>query len=86
VKAGKPEFKLELELIQSHMIQKPLLWVEVGAHAVRKRSECAEVVWAGAGVAWRLCVCCLLSLFGLSGAVSFLCVVLPRRGLCAKHR
>jgi hypothetical protein len=23
---------------------------------VRKRSECAGVVWAGAGVAWRLCV------------------------------
>jgi hypothetical protein len=36
------------------MTQKPLLWVEVGAHAVRKRSECAGVVWAGAGVdpAW----------------------------------
>jgi hypothetical protein len=49
----------ELELIQTHMTQKPLLWVEVGAHAVRKRSECAGVVWAGAGVAWRLCVCCL---------------------------
>ena len=51
--------ELELELIQTHMTQKPLLWVEVGAHAVRKRSECAGVVWAGAGVAWRLCVCCL---------------------------
>jgi hypothetical protein len=51
--------ELELELIQTRMIQKPLLWVEVGAHAVRKRSECAGVVWAGAGVAWRLCVCCL---------------------------
>jgi hypothetical protein len=44
--------KPELELIQPHMTQKPLLWVEVGAHAVRKRSECAGVVWAGAGVAW----------------------------------
>jgi hypothetical protein len=31
------------------MTQKPLLWVEVGAHAVCKRSECAGVVWAGAG-------------------------------------
>jgi hypothetical protein len=51
--------ELELELIQAHMTQKPLLWVEVGAHAVRKRSECAGVVWAGAGVARRLCVCCL---------------------------
>ena len=26
--------ELELELIQTHMAQKPLLWVEVGAHAV----------------------------------------------------
>jgi hypothetical protein len=25
--------ELELELIQTHMTQKPLLWVEVGAHA-----------------------------------------------------
>jgi hypothetical protein len=33
--------ELELELIQTHMTQKPLLWVKVGAHAVRKRSECA---------------------------------------------
>jgi hypothetical protein len=24
--------ELELELIQTHMAQKPLLWVEVGAH------------------------------------------------------
>jgi hypothetical protein len=31
--------ELELELTQAHMTQKPLLWVEVGAHAVRKRSE-----------------------------------------------
>jgi hypothetical protein len=30
-------FEHELELIQAHMTQKPLLWVEVGAHAVRKR-------------------------------------------------
>jgi hypothetical protein len=29
--------ELELELIQAHMAQKLLLWVEVGAHAVRKR-------------------------------------------------
>jgi hypothetical protein len=33
-----------------------LLWVEVGAHAVRNRSKCGGVGWAGAGVAWRLCV------------------------------
>jgi hypothetical protein len=51
--------ELELDLIQTHMTQRPLLWVEVGAHAVRKRSGCAGVVWAGAGVAWRMCVCCL---------------------------
>jgi hypothetical protein len=37
----------EVELIQNHMTQKPLLWVEVGAHAVRKRSECSGVVSAG---------------------------------------
>jgi hypothetical protein len=43
-----------LELIQTHMTQKPLLWVEAGAHAVRIRPECAGAVWAGAGVA---CVC-----------------------------
>jgi hypothetical protein len=33
------------------------LWVEVGAHAVRKRPVRDVVVWAGAGVAWHLCVC-----------------------------
>jgi hypothetical protein len=54
--AAASDFELELELIQAHMTQKPLLWIEVGAHVVRKRSECAGVVWAGAGVAWRLCV------------------------------
>jgi hypothetical protein len=48
--------ELELELIQTHMAQKPLLWGEVGAHAVCKRSECGGVVWAGEGAAWRLCV------------------------------
>jgi hypothetical protein len=39
-------YELKLELIQTHMTQKPLLWVEVevGAHAVRKRLECAGVV------------------------------------------
>jgi len=52
--------ELELELIQTHMAQKPLLWVVVGAHAVRNRSRCA-----GACVSWRLCrvalgcMCCL---------------------------
>jgi hypothetical protein len=45
------QLELELELLQTHMTQKPLLWVEAGAHAVRKRSECAGVVWTGAGVA-----------------------------------
>jgi hypothetical protein len=28
--------KLELELIQAYMAQKPLLWVEVGTHATAK--------------------------------------------------
>jgi hypothetical protein len=30
--------QLELELIQTHMTEEPYLWIEVGAHAVRKRS------------------------------------------------
>jgi hypothetical protein len=38
------------------MTQKPLMWVEVGAHAVHKRSKRYGVLWAGAGVAWRSCV------------------------------
>ena len=63
---------------------KQIVWVEVDAHAVRKRPECGGVVLqggvgAGAGVAWRLCVCVLsLKLSGLlSGAVRFLRGVLP---------
>ena len=32
--------ELELELIQTHMAQKPLLWVEVGVHAVRNMQVC----------------------------------------------
>ena len=39
--------KLELELIQTHMIQKPLMWVEVG-----KRQEC---LWGFANCA-SLCL------------------------------
>ena len=41
------------------MAQKPLLWVEAGAHAVRKkrRSECNGGIWVGEGVAWHLRVC-----------------------------
>jgi hypothetical protein len=33
------ELELELELIQARMTQKPMLWVEVGARAVRERSK-----------------------------------------------
>ena len=29
------------------MAEKPLLWVEVGAHAVCKRPGCNGVVWSG---------------------------------------
>ena len=29
------------------MAEKPLLWVEVGAHAVRKKPGCNGVVWSG---------------------------------------
>ena len=44
----------ELELIKSQMPQKPVLWGEVGAHALRVRSVSREGVWASAGVqgAW----------------------------------
>jgi hypothetical protein len=57
--------ELELELTQAHITQKPLLWKEVGAHAVRKRAECTGVVWAGAGVALSrgACVCVAFEAF-----------------------
>ena len=44
----------ELELIQTHMAQKPMLRVEVGARALRGRSVSREKAWASAGVqgAW----------------------------------
>ena len=42
--------ELELELIQTHRAQKPVLRVEVGAHALLVRSVSREVAWAGAGV------------------------------------
>jgi len=45
------------------MAQKPLLWVEAGAHAVRNRSKCGGVEWAGVGVAWRLGVCVVFGAF-----------------------
>ena len=32
-----PVYELELELILSHMTQKPMLWGEVGARALRHR-------------------------------------------------
>jgi len=67
------------------MAQKPLLELEVGAHVVRNRSKYSGVVWAGTGLTRRLYVLSL-NFFWLPGAVSFLCVVLPRRGLCANHR
>ena len=44
------EEELELELIQAHMAQKPVLRVEVGAHALRVRSVSREKAWASAGV------------------------------------
>ena len=48
------ELELELELIQTHMAQKPVLRVEVGARALRVRSVSREEAWASAGVqgAW----------------------------------
>ena len=45
---------IELELIQPHMAQKPMLRVEVGARALRVRSVSKKEAWASAGVqdAW----------------------------------
>jgi len=50
MRTGEPE----LELIQTHMAQKPVLRVEVGARALRVRSVSREEAWASAGVqdAW----------------------------------
>ena len=44
------ELELELELIQSHMAQKPMLRGEVGARALCVRSVSREEAWASAGV------------------------------------
>jgi len=42
--------ELELELKQFWMAQKPVLWGEVGARALRVRSVPREEAWASAGV------------------------------------
>jgi hypothetical protein len=65
------ELELELLVIQAHMSQKPLLWVEADARAVRKRSECAGVVWACAGVAWCACVFVFEALLGCLASSDF---------------
>ena len=52
----KTRSELELELIQPHMAQKPVLRDEVGCACVaRERSVSREEVWASAGVqgAWE---------------------------------
>ena len=52
------ELELELELIQTRMTQKPLLWVEVGARAVRERSK--TCVWRAGQ-----CECRVAPVFGV---------------------
>jgi hypothetical protein len=49
-----PGVELELELLQSHTAQKPVLRGEVGARALRVRLVSREEAWASAGVqgAW----------------------------------
>ena len=79
--------ELELELIQTHMTQKPLLWVEVGARAVRERSKRGGGCGQSANVAWRLCGCVL----SVKPVMAVWCRQLslcgaPPRGFCAKHR
>ena len=53
-RGGRRPFELELELIQPHMAQKPVLRGEVGARALRVRSVSREEAWASVGVqgAW----------------------------------
>jgi hypothetical protein len=64
--------ELELELIQSHMAQKPMLRGEVGARALRVRSVSREEVWASAGVqgAWVSGCGCEADWRGVEGAAS----------------
>jgi hypothetical protein len=53
------------------------MWaVEVGAHAVRERSERDGAGRAGAGVVWRLCARCFWGLLGCHEAAT----ARPRRG------
>jgi hypothetical protein len=65
--------ELELELIQTHMTQKPLLWVEAGAHAVRNKPV---VEWGGQ--AWLSCGACVCVAFE-----AFLAAWLRQLSLCA---
>ena len=46
----------ELELIRLNIAQKPLLWVEVGAHAVCKRPGCDGVVMSSSRAQRSSCV------------------------------
>ena len=39
------ELELELELIQTHMTQEPLLWVEVGTSQIVPNKLCSEFVF-----------------------------------------
>ena len=81
------ELELELELIQPHMAQKPVL--RGGARALRVKSVSREEAWASADVqgAW-VSGCGCEADWGVLSIVeseAFFVVVLPRRG-CARHR
>ena len=54
LRATNPHPELELELIQPHLAQKPVLRGEEGARVLRVRSVPREEAWASAGVqgAW----------------------------------
>jgi hypothetical protein len=71
--------ELELELIQSQMAQKPMLWGKVGARALRVRSVSREEVWASAGVqsAW-VSGCGCKADWRVVESETFFVVVLPR--------
>ena len=81
---GALELELELELIQSHMAQKPMLRGEVGARALRVRSDvrghgqvrlCKALGCGRCGCLKPIRACCVV------GSAFFL--VAPPRGGCA---
>ena len=53
--AKNSELELELELIQTRMTQKPMLWVEVGKGALFPHVAGGPSLWVTLRVLWSLC-------------------------------